>query len=145
MRKRDANKQGSYQNFDPLHFLTCNCNAPTTTFGDLVQLVVSCGGEDLKQFIKTAGRNATTYTSKDSVIEFIAAVGQWIEELPLQRLHQAQYFSLMADECTDVAMIEKLSVFCQWVEDGLPVEHFTEMVSLKKADAETIYETLVEC
>ena len=63
----------------------------------------------------------------------------------LQCLHQVQYFSLMADECTDVSTIQELSVFCQWVEARLPVEHFIEIVSLKKADAETIYETLVEC
>ncbi len=51
-----------------------------------------------------------------------------------------EYFSLMADECTDITTIEELSVFCRWVE-----EHFIEIVSLKKADAKTIYETLVEC
>ena len=33
----------------------------------------------------------------------------------------------MADECTDVTTIEELSVFCRWVEDGQPVEHFLEI------------------
>ena len=28
---------------------------------------------------------------------------------------------VMADECTDVAIIEELSIFCHWVEDGSPV------------------------
>lgn len=51
----------------------------------------------------------------------------------------------MADECTDVSTIEELSLFCQCVKDGLPVEHFIEIVPLKKADAKTIYETLVDC
>ena len=53
-----------------------------------------------------------TYTSKDAVIEFIAAIGQWVEESLLHHLHQAQYFSLMANERTDVSTIEELSVFC---------------------------------
>ena len=79
------------------------------------------------------------------MVEFVAAIGQWVEESLLKRLHQAQYFSLMADECTNITTIEELSVFCRWVEDGLPVEHFIEIVSLKKADAKTIYETLLEC
>ena len=35
------------------HLLTLNCIAHTTTFGDLVDLVVSCGGEVLRQYIKT--------------------------------------------------------------------------------------------
>ena len=126
------------------HFLARHHIAHTTTFSDLVDLVVSCGGEDLRLFIEKAGRNAV-YTSKDAVVEFVAAIGQWVEESLLKRLHQAQYFSLMADECTDITTIEELSVFCRWVEDGLPVEHFIEIVSLKKADAKTIYEALVEC
>ena len=47
----------------------------------------------------------------------------------------------MADECTDITTLEELSIFCRWVEDGLPVEHFIEIVSLKKADAKTIYDS----
>ena len=93
--------------------------AHTTNFSELVDLV-SCGGEDLRLFIERAGRNAT-YTSKDAVIDFIEAIGQWVEESLLKRLHQARYFSLMADECTDISTVEELSVFCRWVEDGQPV------------------------
>ena len=100
--------------------------------------------KDLRLFIERAGRNAT-YTSKDAVIDFIEAIGQWVEESLLKHLHQARYFSLMADECTDISTVEELSVFCRWVEDGQPVEHFIEIISLQKADAETIYGTLVQC
>ena len=50
----------------------------------------------------------------------------------------------MADECTDVTTVEKLSIFCCWVEDGVPVEHILEIVPLKSADAKIIYFTLVE-
>ena len=32
--------------------------------------------------------------------------------------------ALMAEECTNITTIEELSVFCRWVEDGEPVEHF---------------------
>ena len=126
------------------HFLARHHIAHATNFSSLVDLIVSYGGEDLRLFIERAGRNAV-YTSKDAVVEFVAAICQWVEESLLKRLHQAQYFSMMADECTDITTIEELSVFCRWVEDGLPVEHFIEVVSLKKANAKTIYETLVEC
>ena len=35
----------------------------------------------------------------------------------------------MADERTDVATIEEMSaVFCRWEEDGVPEEHFLEVV-----------------
>jgi len=52
---------------------------------------------------------------------------------------------LLADECTDISTIEELSVAIRWVENGLPMEHFIELVPLKKADSSTIYETLIDC
>ena len=51
----------------------------------------------------------------------------------------------MADECTDVTTIEELFIFCRWTEDGVPVEHFIEIVPMKRADAESIHSALVEC
>ena len=45
----------------------------------------------------------------------------------------------MADERTDVATIEEMSVLCQWEEDGVPEEHFLEIVHLMQRVA------LVEC
>ena len=86
---------------------------------------MTCGGEDLKQFVDKARKNAH-YTSKDAVVDFVEAL--------LARLQNARYFSLLADECTDITTIEELSVVCRWVENGLPVEHFIEIIPLKKAD-----------
>lgn len=51
----------------------------------------------------------------------------------------------MADECTDVSVVEELSVFLRWQENGIPVESFLEIMPLQKADAETIYVALVKC
>ena len=51
----------------------------------------------------------------------------------------------MADECVDITTVEELSVFCRMEEEGLPVEHFLEIVHLQKADAESIYSALIEC
>ena len=50
----------------------------------------------------------------------------------------------MADECTDIATIEELSLFFRWAEDGEPVEHFFDIIPLKKADAASIYTTLTD-
>ena len=68
-----------------------------------------------------------------------------VDESLLARLQNARYFSLLADECTDITTIQELSVVCRWVENGLPVEHFIEIIPLKKADAQTIYATQVDC
>ena len=83
------------------HFLARDHIAHTTTFGDLLDLVVTCGGEDLKRFVDKAGKNAH-YTSKDAVVDFVEALGTWVDESLLARLQNARYFSLLADECTDI-------------------------------------------
>ena len=51
----------------------------------------------------------------------------------------------MADECTDITVMEELSVFCCWEEEGTPVECFLDIEPLKKADAGSIYLALVKC
>ena len=54
------------------------------------------------------------------------------KSLLLKRLHKAPFFSIMADECTDVTTIEELTICCHWVESGVPEEHFIEILPLKK-------------
>ena len=88
-----------------------------------MDLVVICGGEHLKQFVDKAEENAH-YTSKDTVVDFVEALGMWVDESLLARIQNAYYFSLLADECIDITTVEELSVVCCWVENGLPVEHF---------------------
>ena len=51
----------------------------------------------------------------------------------------------MADECTDVSIIEELSIYCHWIENGEDSEHFIEIVPLKNADAENIHLQLMDC
>ena len=126
------------------HFLAHQHIAHTSNFEKLVELVVSCDGVDLKNFLERTGRNAV-YTSHVAVVEFMDALGTWVEESLLKRLHQASCFSIMADECTDISTIEELSVYCRWEEDGVAEEHFLDIVHLKKADAESIYDSLVQC
>ena len=117
------------------HFLARNHIAHTTNFDKLVDLVVACGGESLKTYLETAGKKAQ-YTSKVAVVEFLDAIGTWVEETLLKRLCQAPYYSIMADECTDVSTIEELSIYCRWIENGEATEHYIEIVPLKNAGAE---------
>ena len=51
------------------------------------------------------------YTSHIAVVEFMEALGTWVQESIVKRLCQTSCFSVMADECTDVATIEEMSVF----------------------------------
>ena len=125
------------------HFLAHQHIAHTTYFDKLVELVVSCGGETLQTFLDRAGGNPT-YTSKMVVVEFVNALRAWVAESLLKRLHTASFFSIMADECSDVTTIEELTICCHRVESDAPEEHFIEILPLKKANAESIYSALVE-
>ena len=60
------------------------------------------------------------YTSHVVVVEFMEALTTWVEECLLKRLCNATCFSIMADECTDIAVIEEMSVYCHWKESGSP-------------------------
>ena len=103
-----------------------------------------CGGAYLKSYLDRTGGNAV-YTSYIAVVEFMEALGTWVEEFLMKRHHQASCFSIMVDECTDIATIEEMTVFCRWEEEGSPEENFFEIVHLKQANAESIYSALVEC
>ena len=109
------------------HFLTKEHVAHSTKFEKLVDVVVRCGSQQLKQYLETAPRNAT-YTSRVAVVEFIESLGTWVEESILKCLQKAAMYSLMADECTDIANVEELSVFCRWEEGGVQVECFLEII-----------------
>ena len=61
------------------HFLAHQHILHTTNFDKLVELVVSCGGEEPKYFLDRTGINAV-YTSHVAVVEFIKALGIWVEE-----------------------------------------------------------------
>ena len=60
--------------------------------------------ETLQTFLDRAGGNAM-YTSKMAVVEFVNALGTWVEESLLKRFHKAPFFSIMADECTDITAL----------------------------------------
>ena len=86
------------------HYL-CKQHIPhTTNFSKLIDLIVSCGGKDLEEFVRKAAKNAS-YTSTDAVTGFVEATGVWIDELQVNRVRNAPFFSLMADECVDIANI----------------------------------------
>ena len=142
--QKDKNRAAMKSLLRCTHFLTRHNIAHSTNFTELVDLVVSCGTGELQVFVENAGRNAV-YTSRGAVVDFIEAIGTWVGESILKRLQKAQFFSIMADECTDISTIEELSVFCRWEENGTPTECFLDLLPLTKADAESIYTAIVAC
>lgn len=110
MAEREKNRAAMKSLVRCTHFLTRQHIAHSTNFTKLVDLDVSCGARELEAFLESASRNAV-YTSRGAVVDFIEALGTWVEESVLKRLQKAQFFSIMADECTDVTTVEELSIF----------------------------------
>ena len=56
---------------------------------------------------------------------------------------EATFYSILADESTDIATIEELSICFRWVDSsGSPVEHFLGLVSLSACDSASIFAAL---
>ncbi len=82
-----------------------------TNFHMLITPVSSCAGKDLEEFVCRAAKNAS-HTSSDAITDFMEAIGVLVDELQVNRLLDAPFFRLMADECsTDIATREVLSLF----------------------------------
>ena len=76
-------------------------------------------------------------------MEFVETIGTWVEESLLKRLQNSFYYSITVDEYTDIKTVEELSLFCRWEKNGSPMEHFLDIIHLKKADAGSIYSALM--
>lgn len=92
-------------------------------FQALLQFRIDAGDQVLKEHLKTADRNAT-YTSKVIQNEMIAVCGDMIRNEILHKVQEAKYYSIIADEATDEANDEQLSISIRYVDNGTPCEKF---------------------
>ena len=88
-----------------------------------MQLRIDAGDEVLKEHLKTAQQNAI-YTSKTIQNEIIVICGDLLRNKILKEVREAQFFSVIADEATDVANDEQLSISVRYVNDTGPQERF---------------------
>ena len=102
------------------HFLARQHIAHNTNFEKLLWVVVE---KISKPFWNLLVKMLCTHHKYIAVTEFIKALGTWVEKSLLKHLHQAPFYSIMADECTDVSTVEELSLFYRWIENGEPTEH----------------------
>ena len=120
-----------------MYFLVKNHIPNVSTFQGLVTLQVENGDIKLKTHRDQCPGNAT-YQSYARVAELLASISNILENSLLCSLKASPYFSLLADESTDVASKEELSVCAHWLQDSKPVEHFLAIVQAKETNAEAI-------
>ena len=113
-------------------------------FENTVELLVQNGDDQLKLFLSMAPKNAS-YTSNMVLQEYIVAIIKYVEDTLLESLSNTNMFTLMADESTDIATIEEMSICGRWFTSaGNIEEHFLGLVPLDSCTAEHISAKLVE-
>lgn len=80
-----------------------------------------------------------TYLSGTIVSEFIDIIGEYIERKLLDNLLNCNFYTLLADESTDEANREQLSLFAKFIIGRETVsDHFLGIVNVQKTDAESL-------
>ena len=99
---------------------------PSRNHGNFLALLhfhVQSGDKVLSEHLKSAGGNAT-YISKTIQNELIKICCDIICDKILAKIRQARYYSVIADEATDISNDEQLSIGIRYVDDGKFTEVF---------------------
>ena len=120
-----------------LYFLVKHHIPHTTTFKNLITLQIENGDIILKSHREKCPHNAT-YESYTTIVELLSSISNVLEKRIITSLSASPYYSLMADESTDVASQEELSLCARWIEDNKPVEHFLGILHAKEKNAQAI-------
>ena len=88
----------------------------TTKFNSLKDLSILLGCNYLHEL--NIGRNAQ-YTSEQSIAELLQCLSQVLEEQILRDLQSSDFFSLMTDESTDIAVMKQLMLVGRYLIPGV--------------------------
>ena len=81
-----------------------------------------------------------TYLSKATSADLIECTGHHIDSSILG----GPFYSIIADESTNISSKEKLSVCERWIENGKAVEHFLGIVHAKEVTAKVLTQYLLD-
>ena len=118
-----------------LYFLVKQHIPHTTTFEGLITLQIENDDIKLRNHRDNSPRNAT-YESYATVLDLLSSISKVLERALLSS--SSVYFSLMADESTDVSSKEELSICARWEQGGKTVEHFLGIMTAKETTAQAI-------
>ena len=101
--------------------------------------------QDLKHHIEKGARNAQ-YISPTTQNELIACCEAEIRDSIIEKCKEAPFFSLCADETTDVSVTEQLSLCVRYIDQSTMevCEDFLGYMRLEKCDAESIAGVITE-
>ena len=102
--------------------------------GNFIELVEFRAETDevLQMHLKTAPRNAL-YTSKTIQNEMISVISKTIENIIIMEIKDAKYFTLLADEVTDCANLEQVSLVLRFVDSEKQIrEEFLAFITVEQ-------------
>ena len=98
-------------------------------FLSLLKFRIDAGDEILKDHLREFGRNAM-YTSEEVQNEMIQICGNVLRNKILQKIREAKFYSIIADEATDSANDEQLSISIRFVDNGIPKKSSSAFISV---------------
>ena len=113
--------------------------------GNFVQLVQFRAENDdiLRTYLETAPRNAL-YTSKTIQNEIISMIGSAIQDAVIEEIHAAKFFTILADEVTDCANLEQVSIVIRYVDSEKRIrEEFLGFVTVERITGKALAAALL--
>ena len=99
--------------------------------------------EVLRNHLQSAPKNAV-YTSKTIQNELVQIIGTKIRSDILREVEQAKFFTVIADETTDVSNREQLSIALRYVLKGTVKEVFVDFVEVERITGQVLADAIVQ-
>ena len=99
--------------------------------------------EVLRDYLEHAPKNAV-YTSKTIQNEMIAIVSSTVRNKIIKEIQHSKYFTILADEVTDCANLEQISVVIRFVDVNKQIrEEFLDFITVERITGESISAALL--
>lgn len=108
----------------------------TTNFESLIELCESLGCEYLKKIRKA---DNAKYTSEQFMQEVVEVLGKVVHDDTVKEVKASPYFAILADETTDIAVLEQLILYSRYISDKRMIKcSFLGTFELTDCKAQTI-------
>jgi len=86
-----------------------------------------------------AGRGVASYLPKTVCEELIVLMGRKVEQIIIQQIKEAKYYSISVNSTPDLSHVVQLTFIIRFVQpNGKPVERFIRFLELPSHDAESM-------
>ena len=115
-------------------------NPHTTKYSSLVDAVQYMGCDYFKRLHHAEN---TKYKSQRIISEFLQVMATQVEKKKLEHVLSSEFFSLMIDESTDIAVVNEMVIYARYVQSGKVATTFLNICELPNGTADTIETTLL--